>query len=87
MDIKKNLFERKRDGVWEQDPSIEPVFDYYMDKGPSYPLCAEPETMRRALFVLYEWFGEDRSCWIKDPEHVTVEGEIEPMESEPGVIY
>lgn len=63
-------------------------FDRDMERGPHYPLCAEPHTMRRALFILYAWFGEEDSVWIKEPEHVkVVEGEVEPMPSEPGVIY
>ena len=71
---------------WEDDPSISVLFDEDMKKGPSYPLCAEPETMRCALFVLYEWFGEAELCWVGEPQHVKIEGEIEPMENLPGTI-
>lgn len=64
------------------------TLDEDMARGPSYPLCAEPETMRCIFFVLLEWFGEDKSAWIKEPEHVKIaEGEIEPMESDPDMIY
>ena len=87
VEIEKTTFERKVNGKWEYDFRVETVFDVDMKNGPHYPLCAEPETMRRALFILLEWFGEAESCWVKEPKHVKVEGEIEPMPSEPGAIY
>ena len=67
--------------------AVEAVFRKDIKDGPQYPLCADPNTMRSALFVLFEWFGEERTCWVEEPEHVKLEGEIEPMESDPGVIY
>lgn len=64
------------------------AFDRDMERGPHYPLCADPNTMRCALFILLEWFGEDKSAWVEEPKHVkVVEGEVEPMPSEPGVMY
>ena len=86
-EIHSTCFELKVGDKYFEEPGFEQFFDEDMKNGPSYPLCAEPETMRCALFILYEWFGEAESCWIKEPEHVKIEGEIEPMESEPGVIY
>lgn len=89
VEIQKTSFElyMKSKDKWIPMSFLEDVFNDDMERGPHYPLCAEPETMRRALFILYEWFGEDKSCWVEEPKHVIVEGEIEPMESEPGVIY
>ena len=88
VDIHKVTFEIMYEGNMKDFPELEDFFDRDMAEGPVYPLCADPETMRRALFVLYKWFGEENSCWIKEPEHVKiVEGEVESMPSEPGVIY
>ena len=87
VEIKNVKFEQEFKGEYVEADFLEEFFDQDMKEGPTYPLCADPETMRCALFVLYEWFGEDRSCWIEEPKHVKVEGEIEPMESEPGAIY
>lgn len=87
VEIENVSFEIKNGDDFEPAPFMEELFDLDMKKGPEYPLCADPETMRCALFILFAWFGEEHSCWIKEPEHVKIEGEIEPMESEPGVIY
>ena len=87
VDIDVVSFYSKKGGLFEKDDSIKKLFDEDMKKGPTYPLCAEPFTMRCALFVLFEWFGEAESCWVEEPKHVILEGEVEPMESEPGVIY
>ena len=87
VDIDIASFYTKQSEVFKEDDSIKRVFDEDLKKGPSYPLCAEPFTMRCALFVLFEWFGEAESCWVTEPEHVKLDGEIEPMESKPGVIY
>lgn len=79
---------RKKVGTELVDaPEIEKLFRQDLSEGPSYPLCAEPYSMRCALFILYEWFGEAESCWVEEPKHVTFSGEIEPMPSEPGVVY
>lgn len=80
-------YSSKIDGEWIDDQSIEVLFSSDMKRGPSYPLCADPDTMRCALYVLLEWFGESESCWIEKPKRVKVEGYIEPMESLPNVIY
>ena len=80
-------FKRKIEGEFVDAPDIETVFKHDMRKGPSYPLCAEPYSMRCALFILFEWFGEAESCWVEEPKHVIFSGEIEPMPNEPGVIY
>lgn len=86
-EIQNITFEQAFEEEYVPFPDLEALFDKDMDRGPTYPLCAEPETMRCALFILYEWFGEDKSCWIMESKHVIVEGEIEPMESDPDVIY
>lgn len=80
-------FRKKIDGKWVDAPEIDDYLKKDLKEGPSYPLCAEPFTMRCLLFVLFEWFGEAESCWVEEPKHVILDGEIEPMESEPGVIY
>ena len=85
--IKDVTYRAKVNGKWTDAPEIEKLFKKDLREGPRYPLCAEPYTMRCALFVLFEWFGEAESCWVEEPKHVILEGEIEPMESEPGVIY
>ena len=86
-EINDASFRSKNSGDWADDPEIEKRFRKDLKVGPTYPLCAEPFTMRCALFVLFEWFGEDKSCWVEEPKHVILDGDIEPMESEPGVIY
>lgn len=87
VNIDKVRFESRRDRYWEEDPAIDNFFRKDLRRGPRYPLCAEPFTMTCALFVLLEWFGEADSCWTEEPKHVILEGEVEPMESEPGRIY
>ena len=85
--IESVSYERKTESGWEKAQELGYYLQEDLKKGPSYPLCADPFTMRCALFVLFEWFGEAESCWVKEPEHVKLEGEIEPMEYQPGVIY
>lgn len=87
VNIDKITYEKRVGGSWVQTGSVEHYLNEDMKRGPSYPLCANPNTMRCALFVLFEWFGEAESCWIEEPKRVILEGEIEPMESIPGVIY
>ena len=72
-----------KNGACSFDPAVEKQMEEDLRKGPSYPLCAEPRTMLCAYFVLLEWFDET----TEPSKHVTLEGEIEPMEYEPGVIY
>ena len=85
--IDKIAYERETGNGWEKAQELGYYLQEDLKKGPSYPLCADPFTMRCALFVLFEWFGEAESCWVKEPDHVKLEGEIEPMENKPGVIY
>ena len=87
VEIENAIFRKMVDGKWMDAPEVEKVFKLDLKRGPSYPLCAEPYTMRCALFILFEWFGEAESCWIEEPKHVILEGEVEPMPYEPGVIY
>ena len=87
VEIENIEFQSRRNDKWEKASQFEKLFNEDLKEGPSYPLCADPFTMRCALFVLFEWFGEAESCWIEEPKHVKLEGEIEPMESVPGRIY
>ena len=88
VEIGKITYENQaNDGSWKPNDVMEIAFKHDMDLGPSYPLCAEPNTMRRVLFTLYKWFGEEDSCWIEESKHITIEGEIDPMPSDPDVIY
>ena len=82
-EIKSVSLQTKKGDKWIDDLSFEPWFTTDLEKGPSYPLCAEPDTMLCAYFVLLEWFGES----TKPGDHVVIEGEIEQMEWEPGAIY
>ena len=77
----------EKNGELVEAPEITALLNEDMAKGAHYPLCAEPNTMLCALFILYEWYGEDAKCWIQEPTHVKLEGEIELMPSDPGVIY
>ena len=86
-DIRLVKFYAMNNGLYEESSYVKMIFDEDMKEGPSYPLCAEPYSMRCALFVLFEWFGEAESCWVEEPKHVKLEGEIEPMESISGRIY
>lgn len=86
-EIEEAFFWKKEDGKWVESEQVLNYFMDDMDKGPTYPLCAEPNTMRCAYFVLLEWFGEADKIPDEKNRHVKLAGEIEPMESEPGVIY
>lgn len=85
--IEKMTFSKRDDNGSSNSLIIRAMFERDIKQSPKYPLCAEPDTMRCALFVLFEWFGEADSCWTEEPEHVKLEGEIAPMESKQGVIY
>ena len=87
VSIQDSSIQRKMDGKYIRDAELVELLKHDLKRGPSYPLCAEPFTMRCALFVLFEWFGEAESCWIEEPKHVILEGEIEPMPNDPDVIY
>lgn len=86
-DIENVTVEVKKNGEYVDIPEIKDMLYEDMEKGPHYPLCAEPNTMRCALFILFEWYGEEESCWTQEPNHVKLEGIIEPMPSNPGVVY